>query len=435
MSDYLAKSLFLTTIAALLLLITACANDQVIKHQRKNLTIDKVSSDSNTSFTFTNLPNPVAKAAIVPKLAVSPDGRVVLSWLLPGQNNTASLWVSMLDNDQWTTPIPVKQAYNAVDAQVIPIDSVNLAALWMESKAAQGANGQVQALFIAYSTDSGKQWTKPFRVDQQNVASEKQNPTLVAMADGSLLAAWIDLRNFKTLPLMKSGHETKPEESSSLSLIVASISSKNKSINNMLVEKKFCDCCPPSLVADEKGGFLVYRGQTDDNVRDPALIRVFQKSFDNKVIVHNDHWVFNGCPSSGPVVASSNNTVAVAWLTTIDNITRIRTAFSNDGGQHFALPIEIESKNPKGVSGIAVDGPDSVLVAWTTLESGGEMLKLARVFADGRIEQRTTVHSLANGKSYQWPGPSMIKTKESVIIAWLEEQENKFGIISVNVAQ
>jgi hypothetical protein len=397
--------------------------------------LKQASIGSQTSFLSNHLPSPVTSGALVPKLAASPDGRVVLSWLLPGQKNASSLWVSMLENGQWTAPSLVRQAFNAVDAQVIPINSDDLAAMWMESIPVQGANGEVQALYISYGTDSGKKWTKPLRVDQQNIASEKQSPTMAARPNGSILVAWIDLRTIKILPPKRSEADTEPAESSFLSLMLASISSDNKSINNLLVENKFCDCCPPSLVADEKGGFLAYRSHTNDHVRDPALIRVFQNGFRNKVIVHDDHWVFNGCPSSGPVVASANNTVAVAWLTTIDNVTRIRVAFSIDGGHHFALPIEIESKNPKGVSGIAFTGPDSVLVAWTTLGPHGEMLKVAKVLANGRIEQRTTVHTLPDGKNYQWPGPMMVKAKEAVIIAWLEEPEKKLELISVNIAQ
>ncbi|CAG7857227.1 hypothetical protein MCAMS1_01977 [biofilm metagenome] len=322
---------------------------------------------------------------------------------------------------------------NVVDAQVVSVGKDALATLWMVSHPAKSGEGDVHELYVARSINSGLTWSKPVRVNQEANPSSKESLALAAAPDGSLLAAWIDMRNYKMIPPTKPGEEMKSEGFTSL--MVARIAPDNGSVKEMLVDKEFCECCNPALVADSNDALLAYRELQPGNVRDPAVMRITGESHSESTIVHNDHWVIEGCPSRGPAIARLDKMVGIAWLTTINDKARVRVAFSGDNGHRFTMPIDLELEKAVSVSGIEMESPHSALVAWTTSGQKGEVTKLARVSDDGRIEHRSTVHELTDGKAYKWPGPRMVKTHDAVIVGWNDEADKKLGLVKVQVNQ
>ena len=162
-------------------------------------------------------------------------------------------------------------------AQLVPVGNDELAALWMVSKPTQSGEGEVHEIYSAAGYKSGKQWTAPLLLNQEAVTSMKESPTLAAMPDGTLLAAWIDMRNYKMIPPSKPGEEAKSE---GFYIIDGSQgSADNTPGKEMLVDKDFCECCAPSIVADEQGGLLAYREHLAGNVRDPAVMRISAIAF------------------------------------------------------------------------------------------------------------------------------------------------------------
>ena len=389
--------------------------------------------DPQKPFATAQLSSPVPNDATDQRLVSRPDGEVVVSWWQKLPNDKRTLLVSMLQNGRWTAPLPVTEMANVVDAQVVPVGNDELAALWMVSQSAKSGDGEVHELYAARSDKTAALWSKPLRINQEATTSSKESPTLAAAPDGSLLASWIDMRNYKMIPPTKPGEEMKSEGFSSL--MVAHVTAGNTSAKEMLVDKDFCECCGPALVADNQEGLLVYRELQPGNVRDPAIMRISNDNHSQSSIIHDDHWVIEGCPSKGPAIARMGKSVGVAWLTSVKDKTRVRMAFSNDDGYRFAPPIDLELENAGSVSGIEMDSPHSALVVWTSTGKQGEMTKIARVYDDGRIEHRTTVHALANGAAYKWPGPRMTKTNDSVIIAWNDEQAKKLGLVKIQVAE
>ncbi|NOS74565.1 MAG: hypothetical protein HOP36_08515 [Methyloglobulus sp.] len=419
-------------LASILMLTGGCAQQPVVKQQaKKNERTAKV--DPQVPFAFSALQSPVLNESVDQKLVSRPDGSVVLSWWQNTAKDKPALLISVLENEQWTAPSPVTAVTNIIEAQVVPVGNDSLAALWMVSKPAKSGEGEVHDIFASRGDKFGKQWTPPLRLNQETVTSMKESPILAAMPDGTLLSSWADMRHYKMIPPSKPGAEATSEGFTSL--MVTSVSPDDKHIKEMLVDKDFCECCAPAMVTDEQGGLLAYREHLVGNVRDPAVMRISAIDFGQSAIVHNDHWVLDGCPSKAPAIARLDSTVGIAWLTAVNDKTRIRAAFSTDKGQHFAEPIELELENAGSVSGIEMDSPHSALVAWTATGKQGEMTKLARVFDDGRIEHRTTVHSLSEGKAYKWPGPRMTKGNDIVVIGWNDEQAKKMGLVKVQVGQ
>lgn len=387
--------------------------------------------NTEAPFASSLISSPVPDTATDQKLTTRPDGSVVLSWWQSSTNDKRTLLVSVQHNEQWSTPSTVSEMTNVVEAQVVPVGDDALAALWMVSRPVAGGEGEGHEIYVSRGDKSGQHWTTPLRLNQEPVASGKESPTLTALPDGSLLAAWIDQRHLKMLPPLKPGEEMRMEGYTSL--IVASVSADNKLGKELIVDKDFCNCCSPALVADGKEALLTYRAHLEGNVRDPAMRRVSATQFGEQSVVHDDHWVIEGCPSRGPAVTKLDKVVAMAWLTAVKDKPRIRMAFSHDGGRRFGTPIDLEPEAGVSVSGVELEDAHTALVAWTTASKEGESSKLARVHDDGRVEHRTTVHSLTGGAAYKWPGPKMTKSNGAVLLSWNDEAAKKMGLVKVEI--
>jgi hypothetical protein len=414
-------SIYLYPVACWLLLLSGCAGQAV---QQPKL-------DPHAAFTSTPLDSPVPANVIEQRLVSSPNGKLFANWWSNTPNSADNLMITALEDGKWSAPKAITGMAGIVDAQVVPIGNDKLAAMWMVGKPAPNGEGEVHDIYLANSDSSGKQWGKPLRINQEAMSSMKESPAIAALGDGSLMAAWIDMRNLKMTPPKKPGEEMGMEGFTSL--YVARVSPDIAKSSEMLVDKEFCECCGPAITSDGNDGLLSYRDLKPENIRDPAFMRVSQNSFSQPSVVHNDHWKIDACPSKGPAITRFADTVGVTWLTSVNDKLIIRTAFSSDKGKHFAAPVDLELDAAASVSAIEMENPHSALVAWTTTGSKGEMLKLARVFDDERIEHRTTVHALTNGGAYKWPGPRMVKVDGSVIFAWNDEQGKKLGLIKVKV--
>ncbi len=421
MSKFVLRSRHGLVICCLALFASGCAEQ----------TLQATKLDPQAPFPVSQLSSPVPVSAVEQKLAALPDGKLYVSWWENSANAQSNLKISALDGDNWTLPSPITPMQNIVDAQVVPIGNDKLAAMWMSGNPAPNGEGEVHDIYLASSDSSGKLWNKPLRVNQEAMSSMKESPAIAALADGSLMAAWIDMRNLKMTPPKKPGEEMGMEGFTSL--YVARVAQDNAKSSEMLVDKEFCECCGPALTSDGNDGLLSYRDLKPDNIRDPAFMRVSQNSFSQPSTVHNDHWKIDACPSKGPAISRYYNTVGVAWLTSANDKLIIRTAFSSDKGKQFSAPVDLELDAAASVSAIEMENPHSALVAWTSTGSKGETLKVARVFDDGRIEHGTTVHALNNGGAYKWPGPRMAKSNGSVIFAWNDEQGKKLGLVKVKV--
>ncbi len=407
-------------LTALIILATGCAE----QHTRA------LKLGPQTPFIAAPIISPVPNTAIGQRLVALPDGRLSVAWWQNLPHAKSNLKISSLEGEKWTTAKTITDMPNIADAHIAAINEDSMSAMWMASKPYK-AGGEVQDIYTSTANLSDNRWSKPLKVNQEKETSGKMLPAFTASQDGSLIAAWIDVPVSQPIP--PDSPKATAENEPTTSLDIARISPDNTVVKRISAVKTFCGCCPPALTTDVQDALLVYRGLEPVNVRDPAIIHITQDKPSAPRTIHNDNWVFDGCPSSGPVIAVQQNTVAVAWTTMVNNMMIVRAAFSEENGRHFAAPIDVELENATTVSGIAMESAHSALVVWTGSGSKGEMIKLARVFADGRIEHRTTAHTLTSGGGYKWPGPRMVKTNDSVIVGWHDEQGMKVGLTKIKV--
>lgn len=241
-----------------LLLAWGCACHP--KHQIDN------NVDAHLAFPFETLPSPVPDGASDLRPTSLPDGNLLLSWWVQSSKIQPSLFFSVWKNRQWTKPDVVTDMANVIDAHVIATDDNALAALWMAAKTIKNNAGEVQEIYISRKKSlESQQWTAPFLLSQETETSVKQYPAITAMPNGELLAAWMDMRNYKIIPPQKPGEEAKSEGYGSL--ITAKVSADSKHVTESLVTTKFCGCCPLAMSTSGQTGLLAYRGDQRKRAR------------------------------------------------------------------------------------------------------------------------------------------------------------------------
>jgi hypothetical protein len=59
--------------------------------------------------------------------------------------------------------------------------------------------------------------------------------------------------------------------------------------------------------------------------------------------VAEDNWQINGCPHSGPSLATLGAKLFIAWRTVTGNRSRLHLAWSSDNGAHFSTKVDADT--------------------------------------------------------------------------------------------
>jgi hypothetical protein len=150
---------------------------------------------------------------------------------------------------------------------------------------------------------------------------------------------------------------------------------------SVLVDQGVCPCCRTSLALAPDGGvYLVWRKVFAGSVRDVAIAHSADggQSFSAPERVHEDGWVFGGCPHAGPSVAvDASGRVHVAWYTGREGRQGLWYASSTDG-KRFGAPAPLvtgEWVPPSQVKLSAVG--NQIWVAWDDRRAETAEVRLA----------------------------------------------------------
>ncbi|MEM9381789.1 MAG: hypothetical protein AAGB93_17675 [Planctomycetota bacterium] len=178
--------------------------------------------------------------------------------------------------------------------------------------------------------------------------------SLVPEADGSALAVWLDGR--------------RSASGGGAQLLARTVRANGDRLDELVLDERVCECCPTDAVQLADGTVVVaYRGRTEDEVRDIWTVRRLPgaRDWSEPEPVHADGWRIEGCPVSGPAVATSDRVVAVAWFTQAGGLDarRVRVAFSRDRGRSYDVPIDVAIGATQGRVALAGVGGGRFLLA------------------------------------------------------------------------
>ena len=351
-----------------------------------------------------------------PELNPADNGRVILSWVEKVSDKGYALRLSFRDATGWSEARTVAEGENwfvnwADFPSAIALPDGSLAAHWLVKS---GKGTYAYDVNIARSNDGGKTWSQPIVPHRDKTQTEHGFVSLIPLPDGRLGVVWLDGRNMKDMK-ETDDHGPAPE---SMTLRYAAIDRDANLFDEAELDNRVCECCQTSAAVTSEGPIAVYRDRSQSEIRDIYIVRQVNGAWSAPQPVHADNWQINGCPVNGPAVAADGRRVVVAWFTSAGDTPHVKVAFSEDAGERFNKPIQVDDGKNVGRVDTLLLHDGSALVCWLSGDVEGGEVKVRRVQADGKLGPSSVIAKTDISRSSGFP--RMARFGDEVHFAWTE---------------
>lgn len=358
------------------------------------------------------LPSPAAAKSSLPNLAVTSNGRAMLSWV-ESTGTGHSLRFAIREKQGWSKPKEIARGdrwfVNWADyPSVATLSGGRMAAHWLV-KSAKGTYDY--DVHIAQSADGGDTWSKSLVPHLDGKKAEHGFVSLLPATDGALAAVWLDGRE------MTTGGGTHGR--GAMTLRYVEILADGKLRKPALLDTRVCECCQTSATMTQEGPVVVYRDRSQDEVRDIGVVRRINGVWTKPVLVCRDDWNIAGCPVNGPSIAASGKHVAVAWFTAAESQSRVKLALSHDAGASFGEPIMIDKGNPVGRVEVVMRDDGRAFICWLTHVEDAGAIRMRSIAADGTLRPAVTIAPSGTGRRNGFP--QMVCVGNELVFAWTND--------------
>jgi len=366
-----------------------------------------------------DLASPAGPDAAFPQLASDGQGGVYMTWLetLEGGAGHRLRLAHRKAGAAWETPSTVHEGRdfwpNWADFPGLGVfQDGSIMVHWLKRSGRSTYDYDIAARL---TLDGGRTWGDPFLVNTDGIKSEHGFVSFAA-TDKGMAVVWLDGRE------TAGGHEGSHAAAGgrAMTLRAAEFLRDGTRVREVLLDSRVCDCCQTAVVSTSKGLLAAYRDRSETELRDISLIRPFAAKAEPREF-SEDGWKINACPVNGPALASRGNRVVAVWFTMAGRKARVRTALSNDGGDSFSAPVEVEAGPPLGRLDAALLPSGTALITWLSRSAGGGgEIKGALMSADGALRPpfKVTAMSIARAAGFprvEWSGGE-------AVFAWTELQ-------------
>jgi hypothetical protein len=374
---------------------------------------------------------PSAGSAAQPDLLVAPDGDLLLSWI-ESDADTHTLKVARSNAGHWSTPQAIASGN---DWFVNWADTPHLAAtpdgaLWAHWLQKSATAGYAYDVMLVRSSDGGRTWSKPFRVNDDGKDAEHGFVSLWPASRDTLGIAWLDGRESAgdDEHAGHHGHDVHGEGAGAMTLRAAMFDPQLQRHGETRLDAMTCDCCQTDVAMTARGPLLVYRDRTPEEIRDIAVSRLEQGTWTASHVVHADHWKMPACPVNGPAVSATGNDVLVGWYTAAGDLPTLKLARSRDAGDSFGTAVVVDQGEAvQGRVDVAFD-PDAAWILWLREDATGQSLHLARYAPDlSRELQRIEVARL-QGRGRGTGFPQLALREGTAHVVWTDIIAGKPGL-------
>jgi hypothetical protein len=359
------------------------------------------------------IPSPAPRDSGQPNLAVGPAGEIYLSWIETLDSGDPALKFAVREDDKWSPTQTITSGEQLVVSMadfpsLLPLPGATLAAHWTTFVPhSEGYN-----VNIAFSRDAGRTWSKPAIPHRDRHPVEHGFVSLLPAPGGGVGVIWLDSRKL-----------SKKNAAGDVAMMYTTVSLDGKVGPEVSIDNRVCECCQPSAVPAATGILAAYRDRTDQEIRDISVVRFDGNKWSAPKNVFADNWKINACPINGPAIAAHENQVAVAWFTAANDQPKVEVAFSNDGGNTFGAPVQLDEGNAAGRVGIAILDSGSAIVSWVA--RGDQADQRVQVRAR-QIDPDGTRHpSLLLGTTSSGNFPRIKRSGDSVFFTWTERTKDQ----------
>jgi hypothetical protein len=348
-----------------------------------------------------------------PSLLKAHDGTIYLNWYEAIGNDITALKFSKLENHTWSVPKTIVTGdnwfVNWADFPALIAFGENLAIHYLEKS---GEDTYAYDVKLMISNDKGGSWNPAFKPYLDQTKTEHGFVSKTATTDTEFLAVWLDGRQME---LAKKDSTITAQ----MSLRAAIIDQNNHLKSEYLLDERTCDCCQTDTALTNDGPIVVYRDRSHEDIRDIYYTKLQNNhTWSTPKPIYNDDWKISGCPVNGPAISTKEDLVAVSWFTVAQDTPQIKVAFSNDNGTTFNRPILIGNTMSLGRLDIEMLDEISAVVSWMETVNGQTVIKIQRVFIDGRKSKTFVVAESSESRSSGFP--RMIINNNDIIMAWTQ---------------
>lgn len=227
-------------------------------------------------------------------------------------------------------------------------------------------------VYLAQSTDGGRSFSAPLRVNDDAAPISHRFESLALDADGRAHLVWIDKRD-------QAAARARGASYSGAALYYATLErgGLRVSFNRKLIDHS-CECCRLALAFDNDGTPVVaWRHIYDRNSRDHAVIRLDGKS--GPVRVAHDGWEIDACPHHGPSLAiDAAGTYHIVWFTGAAGRAGLYYARSTDRGASWSKARAFGDSRAQSARPFVLATGKAVHVAWKEFDGKGTVVYAMR---------------------------------------------------------
>lgn len=354
--------------------------------------------------------------ARMPRMLNMPDGGVLLSWVEPHLHGHV-LKFAVYKEGVWKRQGVVTQGeswfVNWADFHsVVAIDDTFWVAHWLVKR--PGGKTFDYDIELAITHDAGETWQAIGRPYQDSTAAEHGFVTIFPVA-GNAGIIWLDGRNVEKKRLNLDGSE----EFGLFELRYADILRDGTILSEQVLDANTCTCCWTAAAPTSNGVVAVWRGRTNDEIRDHRTATLSNGKWSKPALLGNEQWQIAGCPVNGPALAVSDHQVVAVWFTVQADVPRIRMAFSEDSGRNFSDPIDIDNKNPLGRVSVIWQNTSTAYVAWMSApHENGKKSWLMLQQVDSKRGFGKPIKLVALNAGRDTGVPQMVSTKTGLLLSW-----------------
>ena len=351
------------------------------------------------------LSTPAGRGSMAPRLSGSGDAPL-LSWVEPAGEGHRLL-VSRLALDGWSEPVVAAEGsgwfVNWADTPgVVQAPDGRLWAHWL---ARAGEAPYAYHVMTAWSGDGGVTWSSE-RALHDDVSSTEHGFVSAAASVDALAAVWLDGRGM--------------EAGGPMTLRSRVVGPRGPSGAEVVIDDRTCDCCPTSVASTSVGLIAAWRDRSEDEIRDIAVARRLDGTWEAPRIVAPDGWRMPGCPVNGPtIVSNGRKSVVLVWFTAEGEQARVQVATSQDAGETFDGR-GVVSRQTLGRVTASAFPEGGAAIAWIEKGAEGEpSLTAARVESDGSVGGSVRVVAMSSARRSGMPR-ALTLTDGKVLFAWTD---------------
>ncbi|TVQ00622.1 MAG: hypothetical protein EA359_15505 [Balneolaceae bacterium] len=365
--------------------------------------------------------NPADTGSQFPNLYKDAEGNIFMSWVMLIDEEIAAMQYAVFSDGRWGPARTVRVAtdffINWADfPSVVGMDGEPVAAHWLKKIEGGPYAYNVE---IGFPENDTRRWTNIITPHLDGTPTEHGFVSIEPLSNNRVLAIWLDGRNTDG-----RGHHEYEDISKAMTLRSAEISSAGEITRKNEIDAVVCDCCQTDLAAVEGGYLAVYRGRTDDEIRDILISRynIETGEWSEPVFVHQDGWQIMACPVNGPRISVNGENVAIAWYTESEEVRKVLLARSSDSGRTFGDPIIIanDENQTLGRTDLILTDDGSVYVSWLQQRGQFGNVMISHVRPNGSIGNTINVGLTSSSRTSGFP--RMEHADKHIMIAWTQTE-------------